>query len=139
MVLKDRLKTDTCIIHCSLTKPSQDIDIRWMDKLHRQKGYQYGIGYHYFIKRDGTIQEGRPLLKIGAHCPGWDTRSIGICVAGGVEEEDGKSPEDNFTPAQFESLALLIDLMKTEFPGIKPYSYGQLIPGQEHIYFESEL
>ena len=43
------------------------------------------IGYHYIILADGSIEEGRPVTKIGAHCKGKNRYSIGICVVGNFE------------------------------------------------------
>src|SRR5476649_990483 len=37
---------------------------RW----HLQRGYA-GIGYHYFVRKDGTIYQGRQEDQRGAHCP----------------------------------------------------------------------
>ena len=38
-----------------------------------------GIGYHYYITKDGTIWEGRPDNTVGAHASGGNSDSIGIC------------------------------------------------------------
>lgn len=45
------------------------------------KGFA-GIGYHYYIRLDGTIYKGRPDDAIGAHCKGFNTNSLGICFEG---------------------------------------------------------
>ena len=39
-----------------------------------------GIGYHYIIRTDGTIERGRPRWALGAHDEGENADSIGICV-----------------------------------------------------------
>ena len=44
------------------------------------------IGYHYLIKLDGTVQEGRPINKIGAHVGGHNRDSIGIAYVGGMDK-----------------------------------------------------
>ena len=43
------------------------------------------IGYHYIILGDGSVAEGRPVNKIGAHVKGKNRYSIGICVVGNFE------------------------------------------------------
>lgn len=43
------------------------------------------IGYHFFIEKDGKLREGRPVNYHGAHCRGYNTKSIGICVAGNFD------------------------------------------------------
>lgn len=102
-------KIDKIIIHCSATKPSQDIGAAEIDKWHKQQGWDE-IGYHFVIRRSGEIENGRPVEKIGAHCKGHNADSIGICLVGGIDT-DGK-PENNFTDAQFASLRSLVLKLK---------------------------
>lgn len=77
-------KPKILIFHHSAIK---DITVEKIDKLHKKKGWQ-GIGYHYFISKDGTIYEGRPEGAEGAHTIGKNRESIGICVEGNLEEEE---------------------------------------------------
>ena len=103
---------DHLIVHATATPASLDVDAAWVDRVHRQQGWS-GCGYHFIIKRDGTLEwEGtgartRPLDKVGAHVggcgPGWNARSVGVSMAGGVKE-DGKTAEDNFTDEQYDTL-----------------------------------
>ncbi len=106
-------KINKIIIHCSATPPSMDVDANTVDEWHKQRGWS-GIGYHFFVKRDGQIELGRPLGKSGAHTKGHNKNSIGICYAGGVDSE--MIPEDNRTSAQIASLLLLLRLLKNMFP-----------------------
>jgi N-acetylmuramoyl-L-alanine amidase len=106
-------KINKIIIHCSATPPSMDVDANTVDEWHKQRGWS-GIGYHFFVKRDGQIELGRPLEKSGAHTKGHNKNSIGICYAGGVDSE--MNPEDNRTSAQIASLLLLLRLLKNMFP-----------------------
>ena len=48
---------------------------------HLQRGWT-GVGYHFFIKKDGSIYRGRPEDTIGAHTSGNNSNSIGICFEG---------------------------------------------------------
>lgn len=107
---------DYIVVHCAATKPSMDIDVEWVRNLHVNERGWSDVGYHYFIKRDGTVQEGRPVSRWGAHVKGYNKRSIGICYAGGVAE-DGKTPEDNRTEAQNKALRALIDALVIEYHG----------------------
>ena len=111
---KTRATTQFIAIHCAATKPSMDIDAAWVDRLHRAQGWA-GIGYHRFIKRDGTIQQGRPDDAVGAHVAGYNETAIGICMAGGVAE-DGTTPEDNFTSDQFLSLMVVVKELAKKYP-----------------------
>lgn len=57
-----------------------------IDKLHKNKGWK-GIGYHYYIRKDGTIYKGREDDAEGSHVKGHNKESIGICVEGNFEDE----------------------------------------------------
>lgn len=46
-----------------------------------------GIGYHFVIRKDGTIERGRPLSVVGAHAQGDNLHTIGICMARNFEKE----------------------------------------------------
>ncbi len=105
-------KINKIIIHCSATKTEQNINAAIIRSWHKAKGWS-DIGYHFIIKRDGTIEIGRPLERAGAHVKGFNSDSIGICLVGGLDT-DGK-PKNNFTDKQFNSLHLLVDGMKFKF------------------------
>lgn len=46
-----------------------------------------GIGYHYYVRKDGKIYRGRPENAVGAHCPTVNAKSIGICAEGNFEAD----------------------------------------------------
>ncbi|APQ72468.1 hypothetical protein CF070_01550 [Clostridium botulinum] len=50
-----------------------------------------GCGYHYFIKKDGSIYKGRPDKAIGAHCLSYNGVSIGVCREGRFNVEGIKN------------------------------------------------
>ena len=106
-----RTKTELLIVHCTATKEGQDIKAKDVDKWHKQKGWRC-IGYHYLIDLDGTIEKGRNEDEIGAHCSGYNSKSIGICYVGGLDK-DGKTPKDTRTKEQKDALwKLLVELIK---------------------------
>ena len=76
---------DSIIVHCSATKAGQDFTAADIDCWHRERGFN-GIGYHYVIRLDGKLEKGRDVSLAGAHCRGWNERSVGICYIGGVDE-----------------------------------------------------
>lgn len=55
-----------------------------VDAWHKAKGWD-GIGYNWFIEKDGTLKKGRAEDKIGAHTIGYNDKSIGICLAGNFD------------------------------------------------------
>ena len=111
---------DKIIIHCSATPPSMDLDISVVDKWLKARGWK-GCGYHLFIKRDGLIQIGRPIADVGAHCIGANKTSIGVCYAGGVD--DNNKPEDNRTSEQKESLLTTLKYLKKIFPSAEVWGH----------------
>ena len=94
------------IIHCSATKPSMDIGADEITDWHVKGNGWSDIGYHYVIRRDGSIEPGRDLKKDGAHAKGHNKDTIGICLVGGVNDKG--TPQDNFTPNQYETLNTLV-------------------------------
>ena len=94
------------ILHCSATQEGKDFDVEDIREWHKQRNF-IDVGYHYVIKLDGTIQDGRDIRSIGAHCKGYNANSIGIVYVGGVD--DNNKPKDTRTNEQKESLYQLID------------------------------
>ena len=103
---------DYIVIHCAATKPSMDVPIERVKKWHLDRGWS-DIGYHYYITRDGEIHKGRKLSTIGAHVRGYNSKSIGICYEGGIDESG--EPEDNRTKAQKKSLLKVVQILKFVF------------------------
>ncbi len=109
-----RTATDYIVVHCAATPAKMDVDIATVAEWHKARGFKT-VGYHYFIKRDGTRQTGRPINEIGAHVVGYNHNSVGVCMAGGMDKEN-KKPEDNFTVAQWTTLLLTLQELHEEFP-----------------------
>ena len=101
------------IVHCSATPEGRDVSVADIDRWHRERGFD-GIGYHYVVYIDGSVHEGRPLNKVGAHCKGHNAHSIGICYVGGVDI-CGK-PKDTRTIAQKDAIVNLLMRLKRRFP-----------------------
>ena len=99
------------VVHCSATPDDMDIGVAEIDRWHKAKGWR-GIGYHFVIRRDGTIEYGRPLSTPGAHAAGFNSKSIGICLVGGINDEG--DPEDNFTAIQKTMLRSKLNELKFE-------------------------
>lgn len=81
--LSYRNKPEMIVLHhAAATKCSVEDIHKW----HLNKGWA-GIGYHYYVRKDGSIYRGRPENAIGAHCPGVNAKSIGICAEGNFEAD----------------------------------------------------
>lgn len=113
MSLKPRTSTDYIVVHCAATPPTLDVGATEIDRWHRQLGWLM-IGYHKVIRRDGRIEDGRPIDVPGAHVSGYNANSVGICLVGGVDAKG--NPEQNYTPAQYESLKKLLRELKAKYP-----------------------
>lgn len=122
-------RIDTLIIHCSYTPPSMDIGAAEIRGWHVDDNKWSDIGYHYVIRRDGSIDLGRPLARPGAHVEGHNKYSIGVCLVGGVDKggPTGK-PEDNFTPMQKATLLVLLYQLRNLFPDTRICGHRDLQP-----------
>lgn len=65
---------------------SSNLSPEQIHDMHLQRGWS-GIGYHFYIRKDGTIYRGRKEEMIGAHAKGRNRDSIGICLEGNFEDE----------------------------------------------------
>lgn len=97
-----RPKTDAIVVHCSQTPASMDVGVAEIRAWHVKERHWRDIGYHYVIRRDGTVEMGRPTWAVGAHVEGENLHTVGVCLVGGGDGEGGW--EDNFTPEQWQSL-----------------------------------
>ena len=70
------------IIHCSATPEGRSLSFEECRRDHIMHRHFRDIGYHFYITRDGTVHDGRPIEKVGAHCEGHNSHSIGICYEG---------------------------------------------------------
>ena len=102
------------VIHCSAVRPDQTSSAAQIDTWHRQQGWKFGIGYHYVIRRDGTIEPGRPERMVGAHCLNHNAHSIGICYEGGLDIRG--QPADTRTAEQKTSMWRLIEALRQRYP-----------------------
>lgn len=93
------------ILHCSATRCNSDYTVEQLLRDHRARGFRT-IGYHFYIRRDGTVSQHRRLLEVGAHCRPFNRCSIGVCYEGGLDSEG--HPADTLTPEQFEYLEQLL-------------------------------
>ena len=103
---------DSIIVHCSATKAGQDFTAADIDCWHRERGFN-GIGYHYVVRLDGKLEKGRDVSLAGAHCKGWNERSVGICYIGGLDA-NGR-PADTRTNAQKRVLYQIIMDLQWEY------------------------
>ena len=97
-----------------------------IDRWHKERGWS-GIGYHFVIYPNGSVNKGRALNKTGAHCKNHNTGSIGICVAGNFEVEPVTDPQKfgiEGTPGLFGLIEELLE--KYELSWFDVYGHREL-------------
>ena len=107
--LSKRTQTSYIALHhaAAVTCSAQQID-QW----HKEKGWS-GIGYHYFVRKDGSVYRGRPEWAVGAHVQGMNHCSLGICAEGDYDKETAM-------PAmQQDAIVALIKDVLTRYPHAK--------------------
>ena len=92
------------IVHCAATPNGKHFDSKDIKRWHIERGWD-DIGYHFVILIDGTIQIGRDLKYAGAHCKGYNYKSIGTCLVG----------TDKFSKEQMRSLVFLDSYLKNVY------------------------
>lgn len=86
--LKPRPRTKYIVIHHTEMLPPHSVECvhRW----HQEKGWA-GIGYHYYIRRNGDIFQSRPRDTQGAHVKveghAYNSESVGVCFEGDFRTE----------------------------------------------------
>lgn len=126
-------------VSCTSTAKNQDFGPRWalegMRKKHAKYAYQPwfrthgGPTGHYYIRRDGSIQRGRPIrVSLRPDAPdigGWGFRTLGVWFVGGLNidapygEIDKNLFRDasSYTPEQWKSFEILCKIFRKVVPG----------------------
>lgn len=92
-------KITELIWHCTATPEGREVSPAEIDRWHKARGWN-GIGYHKVVHLDGSVSEGRPESKIGAHVADHNTGTIGYVYVGGVHADDVHKAKDTRTPSQ---------------------------------------
>lgn len=128
-------RIDTIAIHCSATPNGRTVTAADIDGWHKARGFLrtaipfdaaspdlLHIGYHFVIGVTGTVTIGRDLSEAGAHVAGFNSHSIGICIAG----------TDRFTPPQWAALRGITRSLQDRFPGVAIKGHRDFSPDQNH-------
>ena len=116
-------KINKLIVHCTATPEFKDFDVDDVRGWHVRGNGWSDIGYHFLIKLDGTVEEGRPINKIGAHVGGHNRDSIGIAYVGGMDK-NMEEWIDTRTEQQKDSLFNLLMDLKFGFPDAIVYGHN---------------
>lgn len=123
-----RTTTSYIVLHCADTENGKGhrFSVDDVRDWHVNENGWMDIGYHFFIREDGTLETGRPLWSVGAHVKDHNHNSVGVCMAGGSKDTN------DFTAPQWRTLesvvATLTALYPTaevlghrDFPGVTKY------------------
>lgn len=89
-------------------------------RLHKNSFGWSGIGYHFFVRKDGSIYRGRPENAIGAHAKNHNTNTLGICAEGSYMRE-------TMTEAQKRAIINLGQYLKNKYGISKVYGHKELM------------
>lgn len=92
-----------------------------------------GIGYHFYVRKDGSVYRGRPENWVGSHTYGYNSTMIGICAEGNFEKE-------TMSDAQKNALIELLAYLRGKYGNLKVYGHRDLgssaCPGKNYPFNE---
>lgn len=128
----DSREINKIVVHCTDSPDDRDVGFKEIDQWHQERGFDgvlVGIdshrvycGYHYVIRRDGTVETGRPDHYIGAHVKGHNKNSIGVVWVG----------KDKISTDQVDALLVLLHrlMLKYNLDVDCIYGHGELFEGK---------
>jgi len=107
------------VVHCSDSPDDRDIGFLEIDSWHKDRGWKSpsGVhcGYHFMIRRNGTVEVGRMVNEIGAHVEGENADSVGVCLVGSKD----------FAAEQFAALRWVVTGLLAMFPEARVYEHRE--------------
>lgn len=134
--MSERKSTNRIILHHSGVSVLQSVEI--IHNYHKNTNKWAGIGYHFYVRKDGKIYRGRPETMVGAHAYGANSDSIGICAEGDFNSETMNEVQMNAIKElvsylkQKYNISLIqkhSDTIATSCPG-KNYPFNEIVNGQ---------
>ena len=119
-------KIDCIVWHTSATKESSNIGVDELRRMHKARGWS-DVGYHIIVQRNGNIQIGRPIEKIGAGVYGFNKHAVHLVWIGGLKN-DGKTIVDNRSESQKASMIAATIEMKKSYPNAKVIGHRDFSP-----------
>lgn len=112
--LTTRAKTKYVVVHHVGKRGSYSVEDIHQWHLNR-KPPMAGIGYHYYIRKNGEIYEGRPRWKKGAHVNDkvhhYNSVSIGVCF-------EGNFNYDTMNDRQLDASIMLLSVLSLAYGDI---------------------
>jgi N-acetylmuramoyl-L-alanine amidase len=108
------------------TASPSDWTLERISDAHQERGFAEHsgthCGYHYVIESDATVRLGRSIDVVGAHCKGFNAKSIGVCVVGSFEGDDEPTEE------QWATLVTLCADLLRQFPDAGVVGHKEMKP-----------
>lgn len=102
--LSIRKTTERIILHHA---DASECTAEQIHSWHLNKGWS-GAGYHFLVRKDGSVYRLRPENTVGSHAYGSNYNSIGICA-------EGRYMTEEMPKAQKEALKALVAELKQKY------------------------
>lgn len=131
------------VVHWTDTYSNKNIGSEEINTTQKELGSE-SIGYHYVIRRDGSLQRGRPVNKQGDHAliNGHDEYSIGLVFVGGINAPSGTAFPGNFrsvsslTLSQMNTFNEFCKAFYERYPGGQILGHNDIDPLEEDPGFD---
>lgn len=125
------------VIHHSATADGKTLSIDDFRRFHMEpppvgNGWN-DIGYHAVIEQVESGWEvlvGRPWTVAGAHAPGYNDKSLGVCLAGNFEESGPPRGQLQVAAAFVRWVCALYSIPTTHIIGHRDATAGRTCPGK---------
>ena len=94
-------------------------DVQSIHMQHIKENKWVGIGYHFYVRKDGSVYRGRSINAWGAHCINYNDKSVGVCFEGNFENE-------TMTAAQIKAGQELVSYLKGLYPSAEVKRHKEL-------------
>ena len=115
-------KLTRIILHCTATPDGRHVDVATIREWHRKRGWS-DIGYHFVIYLDGSVHNGRPVEKVGAHVSGHNADTIGVVYVGGTDAA-GKA-KDTMNDAQETAFVNLVASLRDKYGALTLHGHNE--------------
>ena len=117
--LTRRASTSEIVLHHTAVTVKQSVEVIHNYYLNRKDDNFLGIGYNFYVRKDGTVWQGRPIWAQGGHCFYHNHKSVGICFEGDFDKE-------TMGEKQYKAGVELIKYVLSVYPGCTIYKHKQL-------------
>lgn len=127
-----RKKTTVIVLHHAAGNGS----VGQIHDYHRNEKGWSGIGYHFYVRKDGSVWQGRPTDTVGAHTVNYNSVSIGVCFEGNFENEEMPTEQRRagaelvrYIRGQYPSIERVVrhgDLRATSCPG-RRFPFNEIV------------